>query len=59
MFAFDKYKIRNFNLALLLCTVEISVLRFIMAWVRATAFIGYKKKKLEWGSIKRQKINLK
>ena len=54
-----KVTFRDVLKALLLCTVEISVLRFIMAWVRATAFIGYKKKKLEWGSIKRQKINLK
>ena len=54
-----KVTFRDVLKALLLCTVEISVLRFIMAWVRATAFIGYKKKRLEWGSIKRQKINLK
>ena len=54
-----KVTFRDVLKALLLCTVEISVLRFIMAWVRAAAFIGYKKKKLEWGSIKRQKINLK
>jgi hypothetical protein len=30
-----------------------------MAFVRATAFIGYKKKKLTWGRIERQKINIK
>lgn len=42
-----------------LCFFEISVLRFIMAFVRATAFIGYKKKKLNWGRIERQKIDLK
>ncbi len=45
--------------ALLLCTVEICVLRFIMVWVRATAFIGYRKRKLQWGRIQRKKINLK
>lgn len=45
--------------AILLCFFEISVLRLIMAFVRATAFIGYKKKKLNWGRIERKKINLK
>lgn len=45
--------------AILLCVFEISVLRFVMVWVRATAFIGYKKKKLHWGRIERQKINLR
>lgn len=54
-----KVTFRDVLKALLLCTIEISVLRFIMAWVRATAFIGYKKRKLQWGRIQRQKINLK
>ena len=45
--------------AILLCFFEVSVLRFIMAFVRATAFVGYKKKKLNWGRIERQKINIK
>ena len=44
--------------AVLLCAFEISVLRFVMVWVRATAFFGYKKKKLHWGRIERKKINL-
>lgn len=42
-----------------LCFFEISALRFVMAFVRATAFIGYKKKKLNWGRIERKKIELK
>ena len=54
-----KLTFRDVLKALLLCTFEICVLRFILAWVRATAFIGYKKRKLQWGRIKRQKINLK
>ncbi len=54
-----KVTLRDVLKALLLCTFEISVLRFIMAWVRATAFIGYRKRKLQWGKIQRQKINLK
>lgn len=45
--------------ACLLCLFEITCLRFVMAWVRATAFIGYKKKKLQWGRIERKKINFK
>ena len=45
--------------AVLMCFFEVCVLRFIMAFVRATAFIGYRKKKLNWGRIERQKINIK
>lgn len=45
--------------AILLCFFEITFLRFIMAFVRATAFVGYKKKKLNWGRIERKKINVK
>ena len=44
--------------AVLLCFFEITFLRFIMAFVRATAFFGYKKKKLNWGRIERKKINV-
>lgn len=45
--------------ACFLCVFEITCLRFVLAWVRATAFIGYKKKKLQWGRIERKKINFK
>ena len=45
--------------ACLLCLFEITCLRFVLAWVRATAFIGYKNKKLQWGRIERKKINFK
>ena len=40
-----------------LCVLEVSCLRFIMAWVRATALIGYKRKKHAWGKIQRKKIH--
>lgn len=40
-----------------LCALELSCLRFILAWVRATSLIGYRKKKQSWGSIQRKKIN--
>lgn len=45
--------------ACLLCLFEITCLRFVLAFVRATAFFGYRKKKLQWGRIERKKINFK
>lgn len=45
--------------AIILCAVEVSFLRLMLAWVRATALIGYKKKKSSWGRIERKKIKLK
>lgn len=45
--------------AVLLCFFEISVLRFVLAFVRTVAFVGYKKKKLSWGRIERKKIDIK
>lgn len=43
--------------ALLLCFIEVTFLRFVLAWVRMTALVGYKKKKSSWGRIERKKIN--
>lgn len=45
--------------AVLLCFFEICALRFILAFVRTFAFVGYKKKKLSWGRIERKKINIR
>ena len=42
-----------------LCVIEVSFLRFVMAWVRMTALIGYKKKRHTWGRIERKKIEFK
>ena len=42
-----------------LCVVEVSCLRFVLAWVRMTALLGYKKKKNVWGRIERKKIQFK
>lgn len=42
-----------------LCLFELVFLRFILAWVRCTAFIGYRKRWLSWGRIERRKIDLK
>lgn len=44
--------------ALLLCLFEVTVLRFGLAWVRATALLGYRKKKNVWGKIQRKKIQI-
>jgi len=40
-----------------LCLLENGGLRFVLAFVRMTAFFGYKKKKNQWGSIQRFKMN--
>ena len=42
-----------------LCALEVSCLRFIMAWVRMTALIGYNKKRHVWGHIERKTIDIK
>lgn len=42
--------------AVALCLAEVSCLRFIMAFVRVTAFRGYQKKKTQWGRIERKKF---
>ena len=44
--------------AIMLCFFEVTTLSFIMAFVRLTAFKGYKKKKLDWGRIERKKMNI-
>lgn len=44
--------------AMLLCVFEVGCLRFILAFVRVTALFGYKKRKHDWGSIERKKINV-
>lgn len=42
-----------------LCVLEVTCLRFVLAWVRMTALIGYRKKRESWGRIQRQQINFK
>jgi hypothetical protein len=41
------------------CLFEATFMHFVLTYVRATAFFGYKKKRLQWGRIERKKINLK
>lgn len=50
---------RDIGKAVLLCLFEVTVLRFGLAFVRATALIGYKKKKQVWGRIERKKIDIR
>lgn len=42
--------------AVLLCLLEVTALRFVLAFVRATALVGYRKKKMNWGKIERRKL---
>lgn len=42
---------------LFLCLIEISVLRLYLSIVRMFSFVGYKRKKNQWGSIKRYKMS--
>lgn len=44
---------------IIICLVENLFFRFVLDFVRATAFIGYKKRKKQWGSIKRTKQGAK
>lgn len=41
-----------------LCFIELTCLRFILAFERTVALIGYKKKKQNWGKIQRNKIEI-
>lgn len=41
--------------AILVCIIENVFFRYVLSFVRLTAFIGYKRKKHIWGSIKREK----
>lgn len=50
---------RDIGKAVLLCLFEVTILRFGLAFVRATALIGYKKKKQVWGQIQRKKIDIR
>jgi cellulose synthase/poly-beta-1,6-N-acetylglucosamine synthase-like glycosyltransferase len=45
--------------AALMCLLELVFMHTVLTYVRATAFFGYRKKKLQWGRIERKKINSK
>ena len=42
--------------AIFICIIEALFFRFILSFIRITAFKGYGKKKLRWGSIKRESM---
>ena len=52
-----KFTFKDFCRSLLLCLFEITFLRFYLAIVRATAFIGYKKNRLSWDKLERKQLN--
>lgn len=54
-----KLSLKDVGKAMLMCLLEILFMHNVMTYVRATAFLGYRKKKLQWGRIERKKINLK
>ena len=43
--------------ALGLSLFEVSFLRFYLALKRMTAFVGYRKNRLNWGKLERKKLN--
>lgn len=53
-----KLKISDIFKAVLYCLFEVSVLRFIVAFIRMTALIGYKNKKHRWENITRERQNI-
>ena len=50
----QKLSFRELILAIVACFFETTFLRFSLAFVRATAFVGYKKNKLNWGKLERK-----
>ena len=52
-------KIRPLDIlkAITACVIESVFFRYVLAYVRATAFFSYKKRKRQWGVIRRDKVN--
>ena len=53
----QKLSFRELILAITACFFETTFLRYYLAFVRVTAFVGYKKNKLNWGKLERKKMN--
>ena len=53
----QRLSFRELILAITACFFETTFLRFSLAFVRVTAFVGYKKNKLNWGKLERKKMN--
>lgn len=45
--------------AVFMCLIENIFFRYVLSFVRVTSFIGYKKKRKQWGTIKRVKYDSK
>ncbi len=52
-----KISINDIIRAVAVCFLESIFFRYLLSFVRMTAFIGYKKRKNQWGTIKRVKHN--
>lgn len=50
-----KISILDIIKAIIMCLIESVFFRYLLSFVRMTSFIGYKKRKHQWGSIKRVK----
>lgn len=53
----QRLSFRELILAIIACFFETTFLRYYLAVVRVTAFVGYKKNKLNWGKLERKKMN--
>ena len=42
---------------IVLSLFETTYIHFVMLWTRATALVGYRKNKRNWGTIQRKKID--
>lgn len=51
-----KLRMRDVVKAILLCLVENMGLRFVLVYIRLFSFVGYSKKKRDWGEIERYKM---
>ena len=47
---------RDIIKVIIICMIEAVFFHFVLSFIRITSFRGYKKRKLSWGSIKREKI---
>ena len=53
----QRFSFRELVLAINACFFETIFLRFYLEFVRVTAFVGYKKNKLNWDKLERKKMN--
>lgn len=51
-----EFSVKKFLRINVLCVFEVCFLRFILAWIRFFALIGYKSNRYQWGKIKRKEL---